>query len=63
VKRWLDRSTLAGYALGPRRFVTAESVERVVGPRDSLRGLDREDNSNLADARTLRASATIERAR
>ncbi|HEV8637387.1 MAG TPA: hypothetical protein VG370_24465 [Chloroflexota bacterium] len=53
VKRWVERGTLAGSAVGGRWPVTRRSVERISGIRAALAALDEEGNPTLDERREL----------
>jgi excisionase family DNA binding protein len=53
VKRWLERGTLEGSAVGGRWLVTQRSVERITGMRAALAALDAEGNPTLDEIREL----------
>ena len=53
VKRWIERGTLAGGALGRRWVVSQESVERLARLRVSLLALDQEGNPTPDEVREL----------
>ncbi|HVC35561.1 MAG TPA: helix-turn-helix domain-containing protein [Chloroflexota bacterium] len=57
IKRWIERGTLAGGALGGRWVVAQESVARLLRLRESLCALDQEGNPTSEEVRALFARA------
>ncbi len=55
IKRWIERATLAGGAIGGRWVVSQEAVERLVRLRESLQALDKEGIPTPDEVRALYA--------
>jgi excisionase family DNA binding protein len=53
VKRWIERDTLAGGAIGRRWLVAAESVDHLCRLRASLDELDREGSPTVQEVSEL----------
>lgn len=53
VKRWIERGTLAGGAIGKRWVASQESVERLYRLRESLVSMDQEGNPTPDEVREI----------